>query len=276
MSLIIRFSLLSFTILLTALHPGYSYAQQLSEEDSLQVLQYAKQLNRQLIKETAEEGNKPYTDEIIDSILSSYRMGFGGGKVHYAPDSAFKIYIIDGNGGGPYGNEVYKSYLHFKNGKRLDLDDDFDPVTGIYKTGPFTYIVIQHYWSRSSSSHSEVYYTLTQFSVEKDSIQYHTIKGTDKWPLYYSYNDKDFTIYTFHNYENAENTYMRYNPKTNKLSYGFIIGQEQANGNYDHLLPLYKNESQVLQVTGSCVVKNGLLQFAGEKLKIVSQKSDLE
>ena len=271
MLLIVRFSLLFI-----ALHPCYGFTQQLSEEDSLQIQQYVKQLNRQLVTQTPEEGNKAYTDEIIDSILSSNRMGFGGGKVHYAPDSAFKIYIIDGNGGGPYGNEMYESYLHFKNGKRLDLDDDFDPVTGIYKTGPFTYIVIQHYGSRSSSSNAEVYFTLTQFSIEKDSIQYHAIKGTDKWPLSYSSdNDKDFTIYTYYNYENAENTYMRYNPKNNKLSYGFIIGQEQANGSYDHLLSLYKNENQVLQVTGSCVVKNGLLQFAGEKLKIVSRKSDL-
>jgi hypothetical protein len=272
MPLVVRISLLSFTILLTAFHPGYSYAQQLSAEDSLQILQYAKQLNRQLA--TSEEDNKVYTDEVIDSILSINRMGFGGGKVHYAPDSAFKIYIIDGNGGGPYGNEIYESYLHLKNGKRLDLDDDFGPVTGIYKTGPFTYLVIQHYWSRSASSHSEAYYTLTQLSVEKDSIQYHAIICTDKWPIYYSYNnDKNFTIYTYHNYENAENTYMRYDPKTNKLSYSFIIGQGQANGNYDHL---FKKENQVLQVTGSCVVKNGLLQFAGEKLKIVPWKSDIQ
>lgn len=271
---ILRFSLLSFTILLIAFHPGYSYAQQLSEEDSMQILQYAKQLNRQLVKETSEEDTTAYTDEIIDSILSSYRMGFGGGKVHYAPDSAFKIYIINGSGGGAYGNEIYESYLHFKNGKCLQLDDDFDPVTGIYKTGAFTYIAIQHYWSRSASWHSEVYYTLTQFSVEKDSIQYHTIQCTNKWPLDHSYNDKDLTIYTYQNYENAENTYMRYNPKTNKLSYGFVIGQEQANGRYEHLLPLFKNENQVLQVTGSCVVKNGLLHFAGEKVKTVSRKDN--
>jgi hypothetical protein len=245
-------------------------------EDSLQIVQYTKQLNRELVKESAEEGNTIYTDEIIDSILSSNRMGFGGGKVHYAPDSAFKIYIINGNGGAPYGNEVYESYLHFKDGKRLDMDDDFDPVAAIYKTGAFTYLVIQHYWSRSSSSHAEVYYTLTQFSVEKDSIQYHAIQGTNKWPLYYTYNDKDFTIYTYHVYENAEKTYMRYNPKTKKLNYSFMIGREQADGRYDDLFPVNKNENQALQVTGTCVVKNGLLQFAGEKFNIVAWKSATE
>jgi hypothetical protein len=122
MPLTVRFSLLSFTILLTALHPGYSYAQQLSEKDSLQILQYANQLNRQLVKEMPDEDNKAYTDEIIDSILSSYRMGFGGGKVHYAPDSAFKIYIIDGNGCGPYGNESVaekRSLMAFTLTKRM-------------------------------------------------------------------------------------------------------------------------------------------------------------
>jgi hypothetical protein len=270
---IMKPSLLLLIILLPAFYPGYSYAQQQSVEDSLQIEQYARQLNRQLVMVSPEDSNKVFTDEIIDSILNSNRMGFGGGKVHYAPDSAFKIYIINGNGGGPYGNEMYESYLHFKNGKRLDPDDDFDPVAGIYKTGPFTYIVIQHYWSRSSSSRSEEYYTLTQFSVEKDVIEYHAISGTDKWPLYYSFNhDKDFNIYTYHNYVNAENTYMRYNPKTNKLSYGFIIDQGQANGRFDDLFPLNKNENQVLQVTGSCVVKNGLLHFAVEKFKCVESR----
>jgi hypothetical protein len=62
---------------------------------------------------------------------------------------------------------------------------------------------------------------------------------------------------------------MRYDPKTKRMSYQFMFGREQANGRYEHLSALFKNENQVLQVTGACVVKNGLLQFAGEKFKIV-------
>ncbi len=269
---VLRISLLSFIVLLTALSPGYGYGQQLSNEDSLQIEQYARQLNMNLVKETPDD-NKVYTDEMIDSILRESRMGYGGGNVHYAPDSAFKIYIIYGNGGGPYGNEVYHGYLHFKNGKRLDLEDNIDPITDIYKTGPFIYIAIHHFWGRSSSSTSEEYYTVSQFSVDKDSIQYISMKCTNKWPIYSpGIYDKDFTIYTYFYYENSGKTYMRYDQKTKRLSYRFMFGREQAELSYDHLLPLFKKENQVLQVTGACVVKNGLLQFAGEKFKIVDLK----
>ena len=278
MPLVLRIPLLSVIFLSIALSPGYSYGQQLSKEDSLQILQYEKQLNLNMVHEIlgADEADeilgadKPNKDEIIDSILHENRMGYGGGTVHYAPDSAFKIYIIEGNGGGAYGNSVYESFLHFKNGNHLDLEDDFDPVTGIYKTGASTYIVIQHYFSRSAAVHTEEYYAVTQFSIDNNAIQYIPIKGTDKWPLFDV--DKNFTIYSYHYYANAGKTYMRYDPKTNKLSYRFMFGREQANGRYEHLSSLYKNENQVLQVTGACVVKNGLLQFAGEKLKIVDSK----
>jgi hypothetical protein len=269
-------------LLLILFFTCHSYGQQLSTEDSLQILQYEKQLNLNLVHEilSAEEADeilgtdKVNTAEIIDSILHENRMGYGGGTVHYAPDSAFKIYIIEGNGGGAYGNSMYESFLHFKNGKHLDLEDDFDPVTGIYKTGPATYIVIQHYFSRSAAVHTEEYYTLTQFSVDKESIQYMSIKCTDKWPLDYS--DNNFTIYTLNFYANSGETYMRYDPKTKRLTYRFLFGREQAIGRYEHQLPLFKNENKVLQVTGTCVVKNGLLQFAGEKFKIVDWKEESE
>ena len=270
MPLVVRTPLLSLVILLTSLYPGYSYGQQTSMEDSLQILQYAKQLNRNLATETPED-NKAYTDEMIDSTLRDNSMGYGGGTVHYAPDSAFKIYIIEGRGGAPYGNQDYQSFLHFKNGKRLDLEDDFDLVTGIYKTGPFTYMAIQHYWSRSASAHTSAYYAVTQFSVEKDSIQYMSLKCTDKWPFYPPDKyDNNFTIYTYHNYANPGKTYMRYDPKTKRLSYRFMVGREQAESSYEHLLPLFKKDNQVLQVTGTCVLKNGLMQFAGEKFKMVN------
>jgi hypothetical protein len=282
MPLFLRISLLSFIVLLTALSPGYSYGQQLSTEDSLQIGQYAKQLNLHMVHDILGENeadeipgaDSTYTDEIIDSILRENRVGFGGGTVHYAPNSAFKIYIIEGSSGGAYGNSVYESFLHFKNGNHLDLEDDFDPVRGIYKTGPSTYIVIQNYGYRSAAVHTEEYYTLTQFSIDNDAIQYLSIKGTDKWPLFDI--DKDFTIFTINFYANAGKTYMRYDPKTKRLSYRFMFGREQAELSYDHLLPLFKNENQVLQVTGSCLVKNGLLQFAGEKFKIVDWKEKSE
>lgn len=89
MPLVLRIPLLSFIILLTALFPGYSYGQKLSMEDSLQILQYEKQLNLNLVHEIlgtdeADEilgADKVNTAEIIDSILHENRMGFGGGKV---------------------------------------------------------------------------------------------------------------------------------------------------------------------------------------------------
>ncbi|HEX6428301.1 MAG TPA: hypothetical protein VF008_11465 [Niastella sp.] len=275
MPLVIRTPLLLFLILLTALYPGSGYSQQMSQEDSLQIEQYATQLNRNLIETPGD--SIVYTDEIIDSLLNEYRMGYGGGKVHYAPDSAFKIYIIEGSGGGLYGNEIYHTYLHFKNGKRLNLEEDIDPVTGIYKTAAFTYMVLQHYWSRSGSAHTEEYYAVTQFSVEKDSIQYMSLKCTDKWPFYPpDQYDNNFTIYTYHNYANPGTTYMRYDPKTKRLSYRFMVGRGQAELNHNDQLSLFKNENQVLQVTGSCVLKNGLLQFAGEKFKIVDWKEKNE
>jgi len=272
MPLALRISFLSFIILLNVLYPGYSYGQKLSIEDSLQILQYEKQLNLDLVGDIPG-ADKPYTVEIIDSVLRESRMGFGGGNVHYAPDSAFKIYIIEGDGGGPYSNSMYHAFLHFKNGKRLDLEDNIDPITGIYKTGPFTYLAIHHFWSRSASSHSEEYYTVTQFSIDKDSMQYISMQYTDKWPFYSpGIYDKDFTIYTYHNYANPGTTYMRYNPKTKRLSYRFMVGRGQAELNHNDQLSLFKNDNQVLQVTGACVVKNGLLQFAGEKFKILDWK----
>jgi hypothetical protein len=241
-------------------------------EDSLQILQYKKQLNLDLVGDISG-ADKPYTDEIIDSVLRESRMGYGGGNVHYAPDSAFKIYIIDGSGGRPYDNSMYHSFLHFKNGKRIDVGDDLDPITGVYKTGPFTYIAIQHYFSRSNAVHTE-YYALTQFSVIKDSIQYISLECTDKRPLYYPGNN--FTIYTHHLYENAGKTYMSFDPKTKKMSYRFMVGREQANEQKEELSSLFKNDNQVLQVTGTCMVKNGLLQFAGETFKILAWKEPNE
>src|SRR5687768_14685577 len=98
MPLVLRIPLLSFIIFLIFLCPGYSYGQKLLEEDSLQILQYEKQLNLDLVGDIPG-ADKPYTDEIIDSVLRESRMGFGGGNVRYAPDSAFKIYIIEGDGG---------------------------------------------------------------------------------------------------------------------------------------------------------------------------------
>jgi hypothetical protein len=270
---VLRIPLFSFIILLTAFYPGYSYGQKLLEEDSLQILQYEKQSDLNLVCEILNE-DKVYTDEIIDSVLNEHRnRGFGGGTVHYAPDSAFKIYIIARKDGSAYDNSIYHSYLHFKNGKRLDLGDYLEPVTGIYKTGPFSYFAIQHVYTRSGVIQSIETYTLTQFSVDKDSIQYMSIKCPDKQPLYYSDN---FAISTLYSFANDGDSYMRYDPKTKRLSYRFIVGHEEAESYYQQLLPLFKNDTQALQVTGACVVKNGVLQFAGEKFKMVDGKSDLE
>ena len=52
-------------------------------------------------------------DHILDTSLYSLRANFSYEKVHYSPDSSFKIFIIEGEFCGAYCHNDWVSFTHF-------------------------------------------------------------------------------------------------------------------------------------------------------------------
>lgn len=255
-------SILLFFVFATLI-PIKIKGQTLLKEDSLQILKYVKELNRSLAYDLFE-GEQGFSDEIIDSVLSSNRMGYGGGNVYYSPDSSFKIYVIEGNGGGAYGISVHESFIQFKNGKALNIIEPLFPITDIHQIGKKTYIIIQNFWTRGASVHTENNYKVTQISIENDTLTYVPFKFPNSNPIYNKNQPGSFTIYTYHFYENLDKTFMYYDSKNRKLVYSFIIDHYQASSYHEEILDKFKNENQIAEVKGSFVVKDGTLQFNSE------------
>lgn len=179
-------------------HAQHEYDNPISGQDSII-------LARHIIHERKELAALYGTDTVsltleqLDSIDNAGPGGIGGGIVRYAPDSAFKIFVIDGEDCGAHCSPFWISYLHLTGPSgKIFTEPQFRPVGSIYIMPDEKYLVIQDAGERCGPTYCITRYA-SLISIYPDSVISTPIRYQD--PRYERdghkppYIDPDFVIW---------------------------------------------------------------------------------
>lgn len=135
----------------------------------------------QSIEEFSEHSfNAHLTRSELDSILwEDERMKFESAEMIWAPDSTFRICVIEMQGCGAYCNPSWHAWLHFNDGSGYVLKDaDFVDILSIDKMPDGKYLIAETSYGRSG-----VYgcrsYSVSLISFERYQIKYHRFPNTE-------------------------------------------------------------------------------------------------
>jgi hypothetical protein len=219
-----------------------------SKEDSLLLIQY----RQKIIKEIFELDSS-ITEEEMQKFLEETNFNLQDGLVKYAPDSTFKIFVIEGDDCGASCSNFYYSFIHFIfEKKEIALPSDFTDIDTIFKLEKNKYLILQ-----SSSEHpvGPVYNyckTADLISITADSVFYHPIlhKG-----------DSTFKVCQQESAITESQPFITYNTKQKLLDYSYAT-------NYAYQLDLDIDTIR----TGSFKYVKGQFVLQREDVKVNTRK----
>ncbi|MDJ1469647.1 hypothetical protein [Xanthocytophaga flava] len=174
--------------------------------DSLIVAKYRLALIRGYM-----EDDSLVTESEMDSILQEMRISLSSGEVFYAPDSTFKIYVIEGESCGGYCNPLWSSYIHYNlKSKQVIKEADFTSITSIHKLPDEKYVIMEHSYGRPASVMSVVCNHARVISFQNDSILTHSIGNNS---------EGKFEFCQQNTVQLEEEPYIRYDLKSKRLTY---------------------------------------------------------
>lgn len=117
--------------------------------------------------------NAHYSDKELDSLLAEYGTSVSGGKFIYAPDSTFKIFVVEGESCGAYCNPFWETWLHFNDGSGMVITKaGFENVSSIEVLSDGKYLVWENTWGRSGPRGIEQI-CVTHLSVKGHELNYY-------------------------------------------------------------------------------------------------------
>lgn len=158
--------------------------------------------------------NSHLSEEQLDSILKENGITIRGGKVFYAPDSSFKIFVVYGESCGAYCNPYNKSWLHFNDSSHYVLNNaGFEGELEIVYLEDGKYLVIETGWARPASV----------YSIEYGVAKVVSLSGHNMIPAFVHKDELDDEYAMSHDQENfiESERYMRYDPKKQRLNYQY-------------------------------------------------------
>ena len=219
-----------------------------SIEDSLLLNQY----RQKIIKEIFELDSL-ITEVEMQLFLEETNFNLQVGFVKYAPDSTFKIFVIEGDDCGASCSNFYYSFIHYIfDKKEIALPADFTDIDTICKLEKNKYLILQ-----SSSEHpvGPVYNyckTADLVSFTADSVYYH--------PILYKGNST-FKVCKQESAITESQPYITYNTKLKLLNYSYAT-------NYAYQLNLDIDTIR----TGSFKYMKGEFVFQKEDIKVNTRK----
>lgn len=165
--------------------------------------------------------NAQYSDHDLDSILAETRTAITCGRVLYAPDSAFKIVVVEGQGCGERCHAFYKTWLHFNDGSGMVLSDaGFENVTAIEKLPDGNYLV----WERMQGI--TIIYGVDEIAVTLLTVTGHEIKHT-AFPQPPSLQDDEsknpYGSFRLHQiFDDSVKLTVRFDRQNNTLNYRYL------------------------------------------------------
>jgi hypothetical protein len=208
----------------------------------------------------------------VDSVLHESRISCCDGKITYAPDSLFKIYIISGESCGMYCNPFSESYAYSADNVKLAFSDEFSftDITDIFTLPDNKYLVLQESWGRAASVLSVNCLRASLVSLRNDSLIFYLMINTDSAARFKNeeYNSDD--IY----YERTGLSFcqespgpvfepgVHYNPSTRELSYSF-------GRNYAYCCQVDTNAL----ITGTLKYEAGEFKIMEHKLKFLEPEN---
>jgi hypothetical protein len=146
-----------------------------TSEDSLLLIQYRQKIIMEIF-----ELDSFINEEEKQIYLEQTNFNLQDGSVKYAPDSTFKIFVIEGDDCGASCSNFYYSFIHYiYSGKEIAMPADFTDIDTIYELEKNKYLIL-----KSSSEHpvGPVYNyckSADLVSFTADSVYYH--------PIFYEY-----------------------------------------------------------------------------------------
>jgi len=217
-------------------------------EDSLLLIQY-----RQKILNEIFEFDSLMTEEEKQLYLEETNFNLQKGSVKYAPDSTFKIFIIEGDDCGASCSNFYYSFIHYIFYKKeIALPSNFTDIDTICKLEKNKYLILQ-----SSSEHpvGPVYNyckTADLVTFKADSVYYH--------PILYK-GDSTFKVCQQESAVTESQPFITYNTKQKLLNYSYAY-------NYAYELDLDIDTIR----TGSFKYLNGKFILQKEDVKVNMRK----
>jgi hypothetical protein len=200
--------------------------------------------------------------DVVDSLLNEGRINCCDGKIFYAPDSLFKIYVIEGEGCGAYCNPFWESYACSADNRKLSASQEFSftNILNIHKLPDDKYLILQQEWGRAASVLSVDCRMATLVSLRNDSlIFHHVLKDIEDENLmkdfYYGITGLSFCQ---EHYIPSGELSVQYNARTNELAYNF-------GRNYAYCCQL---ETDSL-ISGSLKYEDGAFKFLKHSTKFI-------
>ncbi len=166
--------------------------------------------------------NSHYSDKELDSLLNENGIRIGKGKVIYAPDSAFKIFVVAGESCGAYCNPFWETWLHFNDGSGMVITKaGFENVTSIKFLPDGKYLVQEDSWGRSGPRGIEQI-CLTTLSVNGHEIKYFPFPSIPSQEEE-SYTDPQGTFCVYQTSDAETNLIADYDPKIFHLDYQYTF-----------------------------------------------------
>lgn len=189
------------------------------EPDSVILARHIREVKiENAVEEFSEHSfNSHLTEAELDSILKENSIAIRDGKVYYAPDSSFKIFVVYGESCGAYCNPYDQSWIHFNDESQLVINHaDFGGTNiEIYLIPDGKYLVIESYWGRPAG-----YYSITGHAARVISFQDHKMVTHPVFESDEEANDKlGYRQYQEHVIDSTE--YLNYNIQTKQLSYQY-------------------------------------------------------
>lgn len=214
-------------------------------------------------------------DESVEEAFPNNTVAsWSNGEVYYAPDSAFKIFVFEGNQGGATAQPMYHSLIQLKSGKTIRyFENEMTPIKSFYQAGPKNYVIIQSSWSGGNAGGTN--YSISQLSIENDSVSISTLlnenQNTELNRYLYS---GSFKIHGSNGMEDL--IYLKHDSINNRINFSYAkTGYELEN--YEHeliklipksLFPVKPNE--IILVTGEFeIVNQKIVNFQESYLKQV-------
>lgn len=219
-----------------------------TSEDSLLLIQYQQKIIMEIF-----ELDSFITEEEKQIYLEQTNFNLQDGSVKYAPDSTFKIFVIEGDDCGASCSNFYYSFIHyFYLGKEIVIPADFTDIDTIYELEKNKYLILQ-----SSSEHpvGPVYNyckSADLVSFTADSVYYQ--------PIFYKGN----SALKFCQQESAiteSQPFLTYNTKQKLLDYSYAT-------NYAYQLDLDIDTIR----TGSFKYVKGQFILQKEDIKATARK----
>lgn len=153
------------------------------------------------------------------------------GNVYYSPDKKIRIFVFTGESCGAHCTTFFNSFIHFNMDKKIPdtLAADFFPIDTIIKLNSDTYLVLQSGIAGGGIEINEHRIaTLVQLKNNKIFIG-ETYTFPDK-PISEKLKSISITRDTMSDDANANDFYLKFDPKTNILEYKYwrYVNEEQT------------------------------------------------